>query len=251
MMFVPFAFPGLVNVGCLFGTCMLPIRRGASAGVAPEAANPRNTEACANRRRLRDMAGFSSWHEVHQVHGTQIVFDPEAMDIDSAPDTQADGLATARPGQGLVIKTADCQPVFLAHTSGQYIAALHIGWRGCAARFALEGVRAFCRQYGLRPEDIVAVRGPSLSPAHSEFSNFSAEFGTEFKQYYDSRTRTVDMWCLTREQLRTAGIEEKNIFSLDLCTKSLPRLFFSHRYNKSPARQANIIWIQQAHPVGL
>jgi copper oxidase (laccase) domain-containing protein len=51
----------------------------------------------------------------------------------------------------------------------------------------------------------------------------------------------MDLWRLTRSQLEEAGMNPERIFSLDLCTASLPQ-FFSHRRDKPTGRQANLIW---------
>ncbi len=88
------------------------------------------------------------------------------------------------------------------------------------------GVRDFCEQYGLEPKDLFAVRGPSLGPGQSEFINYDQEWGPEFDAYHDTRTRTVDLWRLTRDQLQEAGLQPERIFGLDLCTFTLDDWFF-------------------------
>ena len=72
---------------------------------------------------------------------------------------------------------------------------------------------------------------------------FEAEFGEAFRPYFDHRTRRVDLWRLTRDQLVAAGLSRDRIFGLDLCTRSLP-LFFSYRRDKTTGRQASLIWIR-------
>lgn len=69
------------------------------------------------------------------MHGDTLVFEPDAVSWEAQPTADGDGLATSRPGLGLLIKTADCQPVLLAHRSGRHIAALHAGWRGNRCNF--------------------------------------------------------------------------------------------------------------------
>lgn len=57
------------------------------------------------------------------------------MSWEAQPTADGDGLATSRPGLGLLIKTADCQPVLLAHRSGRHIAALHAAGEATVAIF--------------------------------------------------------------------------------------------------------------------
>lgn len=243
MSFLPFAFPGLTNIRCAFGL------RGAAGG--PFGGNNISLDVgddaaavVANRKSLRDTLGFDTWQEVRQVHGPQMIFDPEPGSIDEPGVLEADGLATARPGQALVIKTADCQPILLAHKSGRYIAALHAGWRGNVLKFPATGVRDFCEEYDIAASDVLAVRGPSLGPGKSEFTNFGQEFGPEFEDWYDEATQRVNLWRMTRDQLVSAGLNPADIFSLDLCTMSLPEMFFSYRREQVCGRQASLIWIE-------
>lgn len=246
LVYLPFVFPGLPQVACAFTTRMggispYPYDRGNISLDVGDAQRP----ALANRRGLAMALGFECWQETRQVHGTDMLFDPEPADYRLGPLLEADGLATARPGQALVIKVADCQPVLLAHKSGSHVAALHVGWRGNVANFLGSGVAAFCERYSLNPTDLMAVRGPSLGPANSEFVNFETEFGDDFRDYYDETAQTVDLWRLTRDQLMTAGLKPGSIYSLDFCTKSLPELFFSYRRQKVTGRQAGVIWIRR------
>ena len=241
-----FAFPGLPEVECAFTT------RTGGFGEPPYAGanysfdvgdDPRAVRS--NREALRERLGFDSWVELNQVHGTEVHVDPVPGRLGRPGALPGDGSVTSAPGRALVVKTADCQPILLAHKSGNYVMALHVGWRGNLADLPGRGVAVFCAAYGLDPSDILAVRGPSLGPAHSEFINFDEEFGPEFARWHDAETRTVDLWSLTRHQLCAAGLRPENVFGLDLCTKSLPESFFSYRAERVTGRQAALIWIKR------
>lgn len=258
---ISFQFPGLENVGCAF-QCR---------GPAPDFADLRNAdvdplsggnisysvrdEPARTARSRRALAGLlraggaTDWAELHQVHGDALHVDPPATALSLAPDLtdaalpQGDGLATDRPGLALCIKTADCQPILLAHTSGRYVAALHAGWRGNRCAFPTSGARRFCQQYGLDPREVLAVRGPSLGPDKAQFTNFSQEWGPNYAPWFDAPGRTLDLWSLTRRQLEDAGLLPRHIFGLDLCTMSNPQ-FFSYRRQRGCGRQASLIWIK-------
>ncbi|WP_428569467.1 MAG: polyphenol oxidase family protein [Solidesulfovibrio sp. DCME] len=231
---IPFAFPGLPRIGCAFGC-------GPDTMAFTGAPDP--AAVTATRQGLQRELGFRHWHSLRQVHGVHMIFEPE-FDTLSRPSLETgDGLAESRPGRALAVKTADCQPVLIAHESQEVVAALHVGWRGNVADFCGRGVRSLCVRYGLDPRELYAVRGPSLGPGESEFTNFEAEFGEAFRPYFDYRSRRLDLWRLTRDQLVAAGLDRDRIFSLDLCTRSLP-LFFSYRRDKTTGRQASLIWIR-------
>ncbi|WP_027186111.1 polyphenol oxidase family protein [Desulfovibrio inopinatus] len=241
---INFAFPFLGNINVAFGT-----RRGGQSTESYGGANVSfdvNDSAdhvAANREAIRQQLGFERWCGLRQVHGDDMIFEPEGRPTDEPESFTADGQATSLSGCALAIKTADCQPIMLAHTSGQYIAALHVGWRGNVLRFPITAVEKFCEHYCIKPADLMAVRGPSLGPGAAEFKNFEREFGSDFIDYFNSKKKTVDLWRLTEDQLVAAGLKRNNIFRLDLCTYSLPDLFFSYRQAKESGRQVSLIWI--------
>ncbi len=242
---IPFVFPGLENrVRCFFqaregGASADPFAAGnISLTVGDDPAAVR-----ANRMALQKRLGFSHWIEAHQVHGVDVLLDPPPGDIEQESEAEADGLATTEPGHALVIKTADCQPVLIAHSSGDFVAALHVGWRGNVQEFTGSAVASLCEHYGVSPDSLTAVRGPSLGPGVSEFTRFDQEFGPEFEPYLNRGAMCVDLWRLTRDQLVNAGLRPERIFGLDLCTCSLRNFFFSYRAEKTCGRQANMVWL--------
>lgn len=238
-----FRFPGIENVGCLF-QMRTPAAEDATQGTIVFRDGTDPARVTRNRCDLLALAGVTSFAEVHQVHGDRIVFDPAPSAPDRVASEDADGLATDKKGLALMIKTADCQPLLIAHRSGSCIAALHVGWRGNRQLFPFTGVRAFCQTYGVSPKDCVVVRGPSLGPARAKFTRFGVEWGGYFSRYLDLATSTMDLWSMTRDQLEQAGVPRRNIYSIDICTASNSSSFFSYREDKSCGRQAALIWRQ-------
>ena len=236
-LFIPFAFPGVPSVGCAFST--------AHAGSVSMTVDAGDTAiAPANRQRLLALLGVSRWAELMQVHGDAFIVDAVPTPIDLPPERRADGHGTREKGLALLIKTADCQPILFAAADGSAVAALHAGWRGNAMNYPASGLERFCKAYGLEPSSVLAVRGPSLGPAAAEFVNFEREWPPQFRPWFDEQRRTMDLWRLTREQLVGAGMAPERIFGLDLCTRSLPEMFFSYRLGHT-GRQAALIWIKE------
>ena len=243
--YISFTFPGLKKVACIFGTRLGGISTGpfAQANISLDVEdNPERVVF--NRISLKQDLGLYRWVELKQVHGTRVHFDLQDDFLQGA-EKEGDGIGLSDPGAGAVIKTADCQPIFVAHISGRHILALHCGWRGNRAGFPLSGVRKFCFRYGLQPSDLMAVRGPSLGPCCSRFDFFDMHWPAELAAYYDPRKKTMDLWSLTRTQLAGAGIDPANIYSVDMCTRCREDLFFSYRREKRCGRQGNIIHISK------
>ncbi len=200
------------------------------------------------RAAIPSLLGVGAFAEVHQVHGVRTLFEPEAQNPAAAPSEQADGMATSRPGLALMIKTADCQPILVAHDSGRFVMAVHSGWRGNRQDYPYSAICVFCDRYGLDPQHLWAVRGPSLGPSASEFVNFDSEWGPEFLQWYDRERRTMDLWSLARHQLERAGLPSGHILGIDLCTFDNADFFFSYRharrFGSEDGRQGSFIWIR-------
>lgn len=236
---LPFRFPGLSHVRCAFSTRNLG-NLSLDVPGAGQAEKERRAALCA-------LLGVESFCEARQVHGVRTIFEPEPQDPAQAAVIEADGLATERAGCALMVKTADCQPILLAHSGGRFIAALHSGWRGNRQNFPRLAVEECCARYGVDPADVWAVRGPSLGPAASEFRHFDSEWGEAFLPWYHAARRSVDLWSLARDQLAQAGIPKNQILSLDLCTFENHELFFSYRharaFGSADGRQGSFIWM--------
>lgn len=245
MNFLRFRFPGVKRILCAFGTRLGGVSRGSweSSNISFEVGDSRENVA-SNRRMFKKELSFKRLVELQQVHGCNMLFDPDG-DFIAGSDIQGDGAGISTPDTAVMIKTADCQPVFLVHESGRFAGGLHVGWRGNRANFPLKGVREFCSFYGIRASDVLAVRGPSLGPCCAEFDDFSRHWPDEFRDYYDSGTRSMNLWSLTRKQLTQAGLKPDNIFSIDLCTRCHEDMFFSYRREKVSGRLGNFIVIHQ------
>lgn len=243
--FFKFQFPGLPNVHCLFQKCS---PGGGLAGNISFKVGDDPDKVLGTREELLGASresGLESWSECQQVHGDDVLVEPLSTPLAANPEVlpRADGMMTSSCGHGLVIKTADCQPILFAHKSGKNIMAIHAGWRGNRMEFPISAMKKFCGKYEIRAEDVLAVRGPSLGPSRSEFINFDREWGESWRKWHCAETKCVDLWALTRAQLVDAGIPERQIYEIDICTYMNHDEFFSWRFDKNTGRQASIIWI--------
>lgn len=236
---IPFAFPGLPGIGCFFSSTDAGNMSLLTSGTVQE-----KEVTASNRKRLLGLLQIGRWVELRQIHTDTLLEDPAPTPLEQDSTLEADASCTAQKGVALAIKTADCQPILLTTVQGTAIAALHVGWRGNVINFPASGLHRFCERYGVTAKDVLAVRGPSLGPGASEFVNFEQEWSTDFLPWFDEQSRLMNLWDLTRHQLLVAGMRPEHIFSLDLCTYSLPDLFFSYRRGHT-GRQVSLIWIRQ------
>ena len=178
---------------------------------------------------------------------------------------RGDALYTRDPNLLLGILTADCVPILLADTRTHAVAAFHAGWRGTLARIVERGVGTLRRDFGSRPQDLIAAIGPAIGPCCfavgeevlHEFDSQVAYAPDLFSEVFDSdpiREKDpmlfltarapghsplgpqihLDLWEANRRQLLAAGLKPSAITVVGECTACtrLPdgrRKYFSHR----------------------
>ncbi len=207
-----------------------------------------------NGRRLRASLGCAG-HElitVSQVHGCQMHVPPDPRTEVPAAATrsavEADAILSDRPDALLMIRVADCVPVLLADVSGQYIAAIHAGWRGLVAGVIPQTVEALRRRFGLAGGDLRAAIGPCISAAHFEVGPEVAQAFVQAGLEHvvvavDGHPRPhIDLSQAAFAQLRGAGVQARDIDASDRCTFRDQEEFYSHRRDAGrTGRQAAVI----------
>jgi len=174
-----------------------------------------------------------------QVHGTTLLRAPA-----SAGERDADALWTDRPGGAVGVYTADCVPILIAHESGRFVAAVHAGWRGSAARIAAVTVRALVAATGCRPSELRAAIGPHIGPCCYEV-DLPVLAAIPQQSVYRAAQRAdramLDLFALNRAQLVGAGIGAQSIERVGGCTACDAELFASYRRERGEGRMLHFI----------
>ena len=193
-----------------------------------------------NWRRVQETLGLDELISANQVHGVNEVVVSGSQVLSPGETPEADILMTAQGGLGLLIKQADCQAVMFYDPEHQVVAHAHCGWRGQVGGILGQTVSRLALHYGSRPEALHAAIGPGLGPCCAEFRNYRREFPPELWQY-QVRPNYFDLWQLSFDQLKTAGIRADNIEVAKLCTRCREEDFFSYRRDRVTGRQAAVI----------
>ena len=173
--------------------------------------------------------GSGSWRP-HCIGGSAR---PRRRDL-----TEVDGLVTDKPQVCLVTFYADCVPLFFLDPVKKAIGLAHAGWRGTVLEIGRKMVLRMNREFGSRPEDILAGIGPSIGPCCFEVGpEVKAQFVNAFPAWQaeiirpaqDPEKSYIDLWRTNELILRRAGIREEHITVTDLCTKCHSEYFHSHR----------------------
>ncbi len=178
-----------------------------------------------NRDLLRQALDLPLLVSTRQIHGNLVFVvntKPASTEI-----AGYDALITNLPGLGLMIQQADCQAVLLHDPVRQVIAAVHSGWRGSVVNIIEKTISRMQSEFQTKGRYIRAVISPSLGPCCAEFTNHAWELPPSFSRFRVNRDH-YNFWELSRNQLRGAGVLDKNIEITKICTKCNLD-FFSHR----------------------
>jgi YfiH family protein len=186
-----------------------------------------------------------------QVHGAAVsIVRPGAANPPERPE--ADVFVSNAPDVAVAVRAADCVPLLMADGISGAVAAVHAGWRGTAARAAVAALNAMEREYGTRPENIVAAIGPCIGPCcytvGSDLVDAFAAAGHErylIERWFStpppprgSRELVqlrLDVAGANRDQLVLAGVPERQIFDARLCTAMHLDVLTSYRAEKENA----------------
>ena len=199
------------------------------------------------------LAGFrktAGWKDFEIVWLKQIHTDRIHV-IEEAPRgrLRGDALVTARPGIFLIMKTADCLPVFLVDPTQRVIAAVHCGWRGTRLRILERTVEEMRLRCGCRPSSLLAALGPCIAAPCYEVGEDVREAFREENAAGDDFRRIAgragkyhfDLRAANRRQLIGAGIGARRVFDAAACTHCDPRLHSFRRDRDTAARLYNFI----------
>jgi purine-nucleoside/S-methyl-5'-thioadenosine phosphorylase / adenosine deaminase len=209
-----------------------------SEGNLSSAAGDRAGEAAASRERLRERIGVRELARGYQVHGTLVsrVEEPPAPGCTGRggrPEPDADGQATALPGLGVMVLSADCLPVAIAGNGA--VAMVHAGWRGLAAGVLESGVEAIAELGGgNRP---LAAVGPCAGVCCYEVGE---EVHRAFRGAHRHH-RNIDLRTIAHERLLAAGVSD--VLDVAACTICDERFFSHRREGRRAGRQGGVAWL--------
>lgn len=151
---------------------------------------------------------------------------------------KADAMITDRADTPLVMRFADCTPLYFHDPVGGVIGMAHAGWRGTVNGMAARTVRAMVETFGSRPADIVAAIGPAIGPeayqvgeevVEAAHAYFGDDTGIIRRDPVDG-TAYLDLWAANHIDLTRAGVEQIEVAAI--CTADNTHEFYSHRAEK-------------------
>lgn len=200
------------------------------------------------REQLQQAYHFAALPIANQVHGIDAIA-ASAIETDLS---SADAVYTDQLNLPCCIQTADCLPILLADKNGQWVSAIHAGWRGL-----LNGViKSAIDRAPVAPTQLQAWIGPAISQPYFEV-------GTEVKEAFVTHWQTLmplhdinacflaehvphktqaDLVMLARHYLNALGVE--SVYGGSDCSYADER-FYSYRRSPQTGRMATLIWRHQ------
>lgn len=231
-----------------------------------------------NRERFIRALGAESNGKLWPLVNLSQVHSPAIFRVngrDGVPHS-GDGLITNAPGVLIAVKVADCMPIIAVDTTRRAVAVFHAGWRGTVQRIVEKGIGEMRRQFGSNPKDIHIAIGPGIGVCcyqvgddlierfRSQFA-YADELIEEVFDSYSLHTRYpllflnqrapghgesakvphLDLVKANTRQAIDAGVPEKNIEALNLCTGCRTDIFFSHRKEHVTGRMMAAVGIKK------
>ncbi|HSE83122.1 MAG TPA: peptidoglycan editing factor PgeF [Thermodesulfobacteriota bacterium] len=190
------------------------------------------------------LTGLDRIATLRQVHSSDVLVIKNGFDVDS--EREGDAIVTDRKGIGVGVFTADCVPLIFVDKSASCVAVAHAGWRGTLSQIAKATLLEMNSSFGVKPEEVRAVIGPSIGKCCYEVgedvaSLFVNRFG-DSDRYVFRKTDSkyiLDLKEANRASLFEEGVRDINI--INICTKCNAAFNSYRREGKGVVSQLSFI----------
>ena len=168
-------------------------------------------------------------HQVHKDTILSVSCTQEAQKLANCAPQDADAWAFSPlpTGWGAAIVTADCVPLFLWDSTGQYVSLAHCGWRGVVQGLPRKAAQKLLTH---NPHcQLNAWLGPHIQSCCFEVqADVSKHFSPDCILTKNGKT-FIDLNVEIKRQLTQAGLQKHNIYAPYYCTCGDNINFFSWR----------------------
>lgn len=180
-----------------------------------------------NLKKIIDHFEIKNIRIMYQMHGI-LIHECDFSDKNEII-AKTDGLITKKHDLFLVVKTADCVPIFFYEPTIKTIGVVHAGWKGTLKQIAGEMITNIVR-HGGRAENIFAAVGPYIHDCcYNVASDRFLRFKKSFSDFIFNKSNFLDLGKICVHQMLKLGVPEKQIELSDICTKCNHGKFYSFR----------------------
>ena len=150
---------------------------------------------------------------------------------------------TRHLGVPIVIRTADCLPVFIFDQKQRVIGLVHAGWRGSHKRILGSAIERMNNLWDTQVQDIKIVFGQSIKSC-------CYQVGEEFRGYFPGEIRKkesglyLDLTLVNGHQALECGVRQENIFDSGICTCCDTRFFSYRREGERAGRMISLMMLK-------
>lgn len=161
---------------------------------------------------------------IRQVHGNEVIVISKVDEyVSSEVLVEADGILTDFVNLPILIRSADCVPIFIYDLKQKRIGLLHAGWKGTQQKILINGLKLM----NVQPEDVKIAFGPAIRDCCYEIGNDVLEYFPDDVIQRQSKYY-LDLVKVNIRQAVDFRIEEENITDCKTCT-CCDEGYFSHR----------------------
>ena len=179
---------------------------------------------------------------LNQIHGNNVIELPCNKNL-----LTVDASFTSQKKIVCAVRTADCLPILLTNVDGDFVSAIHAGWRSLAS-----GIIENTLNKVKSKSQIIAWLGPSISESSYEVGEQVYDIFTQndpdskcgFKKLRTNKY-LLDLPKIALVKLRKRGVTKLFGAGVDesFCTYRDNDSFYSYRRDGSTGRMATLIWI--------
>lgn len=188
----------------------------------------------------------------HQIHSNLV----EKVEDSKTIHTNIDGLITDKKEISLMLRYADCTPIYLYDPIKNVIGGIHSGWKGTVQKIIQVGVKSMIDEYNCKAEDIIACLGPAIGVCHFEVDEDVKDIFKETFSYMNINDRIIkkgdikngkqkyfiDTNLINKTMLEELGLKKENIIESEICTVCNSDVLHSYRADKeNSGRNAAIL----------
>ena len=183
--------------------------------------------------------GVENFYNIQQIHGKRVILAKKKDFNNQKSISKADALVTSDKGVALVVRTADCIPLFLFDPRNKVIALIHGGWRSIKKEIIKATIKTMRVKCQTKAKDLKVIFGPSIRSCCFEVEkkflrNFPSQVLKKGSKYY------VDLVLTAKNQLKSQGVQGRNIFDSKICTCCDHRFFSYRRGDVLSGRMASV-----------
>jgi len=177
---------------------------------------------------------------LYQIHGKRAVIARRS----SSPFQKADAIVTNKKDVAIMIRTADCLPIFIFDPKLEVIGLVHAGWKGTKKKVVINALKYMQKRFKTHTKDLRVLIGPSIHVCCYEVSaKFSKDFPRDILKrkgrYY------LDLNKANINQLVASGVQRRYIKDSKECTCCNKNSYSYRRQGQKAGRMAAIMMIKQ------